>query len=301
MSTFIKRIIGTSFDDESIFQKKISKLDYTYVIYGKEVCPTTKKPHLQFFIILGKKKRFTAVAKRLSCHIEPAKGTDKECVDYCSKDGCVTQFGNLPLSQPSKQEAQQQQWQELLKAAKDRQLELIATKNPRLFVQNFHRWKSIGDHYLQSFPKVESRTCIWLHSRKSGTGKSRWCEQNFPNAYRKSLTSKFFQGYVDQDTILIEDLDTSHVSFGHDLKLWGDIYPLLVEIKQFHVYLVHRRLIVTSNYEIAELWQDQRLVDAIRRRFLEFRVVEWENNDALVWHRGDQGYLNNFMLNYDFF
>lgn len=300
MNVFVTRIIGTSFDEPMEFQNKLQKLDFKYYTFGIELCPTTQRKHCQFFAILNKKKRLSSLRKKLSCHTESARGTNDQCIKYCQKDGDFIQFGELPVE---KQESGPQRWQELLDLAKNRQMNLIAKNDPKMFVLHFHRWKAIQDHFPQQFPSVESRVCIWLWSKQSGVGKSRWCETRFPNAYRKSLTSKFFQGYVDQETILIEDIDTSCASFGHDLKLWGDIYPLLVEVKCSHVYLTHRRLIVTSNYKIAELWTCPRLVNALNRRFLTFEVLDWDDdvNDAYVSHNFKTGYLNNFLMNYEFF
>lgn len=301
MNVFVTRIIGTSFEDLDDFKKKVQKLDNKYYIIGKEICPTTGRKHLQFFIILNKKKRLSSLRKKLLCHTEQARGTNDECINYCKKDNDFIQYGDS--NSVEKQESKQQQWLTLLNLAKGRQMNQIAENDPRMFVLHFHRWKAIQDHFPQKFPSVESRVSIWLWSKQSGVGKSRWCESHFPDSYRKSLTSKFFQGYVNQDTVLIEDLDTSCAAFGHDLKLWADIYPLLVEVKCSHVYLTHRRLIVTSNYKISELWNCPRLVNALLRRFHVFEVLDWDDdtNDAYVSFNHKTGYLRNFLSNYDFF
>lgn len=301
MNIFVTRILGTSFEDMDTFKNRLQKLDIKYYVIGKEICPTTKRNHLQFFVLLNKKKRLTSLRKKLACHTEQARGTIEQCVAYCKKDDDFIQFGDYASA--DKPESKSQQWLTLLNLAKSRQMNQIADSDPKMFVLHFHRWKAIQDHFPQKFPTVESRVSIWLWSKQSGVGKSRWCDTYFPESYRKSLTSKFFQGYVNQDTVLIEDLDTSCVNFGHDLKLWADIYPLLVEVKCSHVYLTHRRLIVTSNYRIGELWNCPRLINALKRRFHIFEVIEWseEENDALVYYDSKTGYLKNFLFNYDFF
>jgi len=300
MQSFLTKFCGTSFDDMDVFEKKIRKLDFKYFVIGDEICPTTKRPHRQYFVILNKKKRFSSLQKQLKCHIEPTRGTDKQAADYCKKDGVFIQSGEEPVDSSPKVSGPQQ-WQALLDLAVDHRFEEIRHLDPRMFVTHFHRWKAIQDHFPRQFPRVESRTSIWIWCSKSGVGKSRWCDSRFPEAYRKSLTSKFFQGYLNQDTILIEDIDTSCASFGHDLKLWADIYPLLVEVKGSHVYLQHRRLIVTSNYRIGEIFSDTKLIQALYRRFHVVHAEGWEDNDLVVSTDDYRGLLNNYLYNIDFF
>jgi hypothetical protein len=57
-------------------------------------------------------------------------------------------------------------------------------------------------------------------------------------------------------------------TLGHYLKIWGDRYPCNGEVKGNTVPLMHKVLVVTSNYLPTELWPDDaELVNAISRRF----------------------------------
>lgn len=69
---------------------------FKYLIYGKEICPTTGTPHLQGFIQLTKKARFSVVKKILGdkYHIEPAMYPE-HAVEYCKKDGEWNDFGKF--------------------------------------------------------------------------------------------------------------------------------------------------------------------------------------------------------------
>jgi len=46
------------------------------------------------------------------------------------------------------------------------------------------------------------------------------------------------------------------ICLGHYLKIWGDHYACTGEVKGGTVPLVHKRLIITSNYSIAELFKE---------------------------------------------
>jgi len=67
-----------------------------YFLYGKEITPTTNKKHLQGFIQLDKKRRFSQVKKLLpsSIHLEACKSNEKDNKDYCMKDGDFVEWYN---------------------------------------------------------------------------------------------------------------------------------------------------------------------------------------------------------------
>lgn len=67
-----------------------------YIIYGKEIAPTTGTPHLQGFLQLPKKLRLGGVKKLLGdkYHIDPAD-FPAAAVIYCKKDGEWTEHGKF--------------------------------------------------------------------------------------------------------------------------------------------------------------------------------------------------------------
>lgn len=68
---------------------KCSKENVKY-IFGREICPDTKKPHLQCFCEFPKKMRWRTVFKDIlpdDVHRGPCKGTFMDNFNYCSKDG----------------------------------------------------------------------------------------------------------------------------------------------------------------------------------------------------------------------
>jgi hypothetical protein len=78
--------------------KKFSLTDEIRGIgWGREVCPTTGKEHLQGMIQVFKQSRFKAIIKLLGGNvwIKVARGTVEQCKEYCSKEGLYTQYGNF--------------------------------------------------------------------------------------------------------------------------------------------------------------------------------------------------------------
>ena len=71
--------------------------DYTYCVVGKEV-GKDGTPHLQGFVMLTKRVRFTKIKGFLPrAHIEPMFGNSQQAADYCKKDGDYEEHGTFTL------------------------------------------------------------------------------------------------------------------------------------------------------------------------------------------------------------
>jgi len=71
--------------------------DFAYVIYGKEICPTTGRKHLQGYFQLKKPTKVLSMkpfkVEGRSKYCKPAGGSLEECVTYAKKDGDVYERG----------------------------------------------------------------------------------------------------------------------------------------------------------------------------------------------------------------
>lgn len=100
-----------------------------------------------------------------------------------------------------------------------------------------------------------------------GTGKSRKARDEHPGLYDK-LLNKWWDGYVDEETVLIDDIDTSHTTMGLFLKRYTDHYPFRAEYKGGSKVIRPKTIIVTSNYTIEEIFgSNTQMSAAIKRRF----------------------------------
>lgn len=78
----------------------------TYLVFGKETCPTTSTPHLQGFVIFSSNKRFNAaksfLGNRVHLQIRSPRSTNEQAAEYCKKDGDYEEFGQLPANTQGK-------------------------------------------------------------------------------------------------------------------------------------------------------------------------------------------------------
>lgn len=74
----------------------LTGLNASYIIYGEEVCPKSKKGHWQGYVEFASAKTFTAVTKAApkGIHWEYRRGSQKQAIEYCMKDGEFTELGD---------------------------------------------------------------------------------------------------------------------------------------------------------------------------------------------------------------
>jgi len=250
-------------------------IDCRYIVYGKEIAPTTGTPHLQGFICFEEAKTLKSVIKKLpGAHLEAVR-YQQQAIDYCKKDGLFTERGTPPISQEEKGKNEKRRWDDIRVAAEEGRDEDIPAdirfNSPRII--DYHRNKFLRSQHLN-----DTETPMLWYYGPSGSGKSRKAREENPDAFLKTC-NKWWCGYVDQSTVLIEDFDKIHNVLVHHLKIWGDRYPFPAEVKGGSIKIRPKKIIVTSNYHPSEIWTEPSDLEPILRRFT---VVEFPQGEAGV-------------------
>lgn len=110
-------------------------------------------------------------------------------------------------------------------------------------------------------------------------GKSRTARRENPGFYTKMPGNNLWEGYDDQDTILIEDFSPYDIKQSNDLKIWCDRYAFRARVLYGTLVIRPKKIIITSQYHPSEIWDDQKTVDAIMDRFVMRKMEKLEPVD----------------------
>jgi len=237
-------------------------IDCTYVVYGKEV-GESGTPHLQGYIRFPTQRTVSSVIKKIGgAHIEIKKGTCEQAIAYCKKDGDVYERGEVPKTQLQKGELNKRRFEEAFNAAKEGRFDDIPKD---LQTRYYSTYKKIREDYLPKPTPLTTLDHEWRYG-PTGTGKSRSAQEAYPEAYLKKANTKWWDGYIDQEVVIIDDFDKYHVQLGYELKIWLDHYPFIAERKGGSAMIRPKKIIITSNYHPGHIWDDEKTLDPILRR-----------------------------------
>jgi len=110
-------------------------------MYGREICPITKRNHLQGFLHLKKPMRITEIKIICKPHLEACHGNEEQNIKYCSKDNLIYKWG---FPKPLKLITPDKVWQIKI-------LEILKTD-------------------------PDDRKVYWFWSQNGGVGKSQFCK-----------------------------------------------------------------------------------------------------------------------------
>jgi len=237
--------------------------DHRYLIVGKEGAGEGSTPHVQGFVIWTATRRLASLKRLLArAHWEVACGSTLSNYDYCSKEGDFQELGDRP-GEPGQAGGakEKERWAQAKRAATEGDLESVP---PDIYLRFYRTLKEIKKDHMVAAPDAQGVTGQWLWGAP-GTGKSRDARALYPGAYLK-MQNKWWDGYQGEEAVILDDFDCKEL--GHHLKIWGDRYAFIAENKGGALQIRPKHIIITSNYTIEQLFdQDAEMCAAIKRRF----------------------------------
>lgn len=240
--------------------ERICALECVYLSVGEEV-GASGTPHLQGFIYFKSQRSFDAVRKLLCCHVEIAKSLGPAIL-YTQKDGKFFEKGKRPQTQEEKGVGEKKRYERAWELAKEGKIEEI---DADIRVRHFNTLKKIRAEYQVVPESIEVMENEWYWG-KTGTGKSRKAREENPGAYIKNA-NRWWDGYVDQDVVIIDEWSPSHHVLADYLKKWADHHPFAAETKGGMLCIRPKKLIITSNYAPSDCFEKEEDLEPIRRRF----------------------------------
>lgn len=223
-------------------------LESNYIIFSKEIAPTTGTPHLQGYIQVDRQTTIKALSKKMKrCAIFIAKGTAQENQTYIRKNnnqevqeqGTVTFQGNRTDLETIRDLVIQGTSMSTICRS-------CTTFQGLRFAEHLYKYLEIERNWK---PHVS-----WYYG-KSGSGKTRSAiEQLAPVYYTCPDNLKFMEGYDGQENVLLDELREATIPYHHLLKLL-DRYPYRVEVKGSSRQFLAKKIIITSQFHPNTLYR----------------------------------------------
>ncbi len=246
-------------DWESIFETKKDVI--RYIIFGKEICPKTKKLHYQVFIQFVNAKAMGGVKRTVGSkkiHCEKCWADEKSNVRYCSKDGDFKELGQW------KTMGGRTDLEHIKKMCLDQEDDLqIANTHFGSFIR-YHtgiaKYKQlVNKEKTKSFRKVE----VILIKGPTNTNKTRTAMKDATFKIQGSQL-QWWDGYNQEKTICIDE-------YSNDVKITNllsllDGYQLRLPIKGAFTYANWTKVYITTNLMELHTQAIEEHQDALMRR-----------------------------------
>lgn len=223
-----------------------------YLVYQRELCPTTKKEHWQGYVEFFNPVALSTLRKKIfdeKVRLFERNGTPEQAAEYCKKTDSrkagteYTEHGTMSAA------GERTDLAELARqvTAGERTVDQIA-------VDNAHAVHSYG-RVLDRLEMIRNRstqrkwkTNVCVIYGPTGTGKTEIVHGIEDDVYVKNLDEEWWEGYVGQEAVLLDDFRGT-IRFSELLRLL-DRHPLSVKqrYKQGGQPFVAKRIYITSAF-----------------------------------------------------
>lgn len=226
-----------------------------------EVAPSTGFRHWQLLVAYPKKVTLSRVKETYGsqCHAEMSRSSAADAYvwkEETSVEGTKFEFGRRAHRQNVSTD-----WDAIWLSAKSGDLEAVPSN---IRVQHYRTLRCIASDYGSCPPMVRKCYLFW---GVTGSGKSRlaW-EQAGMDAYSKDPRTKFWDGYRDHRSVVLDEFRGA-IDIAHLLR-WLDRYPVRVEIKGSTTPLLMETIWITSNLHPKDWYPglDEDTLNALLRR-----------------------------------
>lgn len=260
-----RKFLITSYDCYATYNEIKAKLErdeqVKYFIGQYEMCPQSERLHLQCYLVFKDPQRWSRVQQILGdadAHCEEQRGSDQDCIDYCSKEDTrfegPYEFGvRERLGQGTRNDVR-----DLINTIESgSDLRSIVKQHPVQFLK-FHKGIDImlqfRDGEIENkFEQLE----VIVYWGTPGCGKTRRAREEAGKFYLVPVPSRgqpvWFDGYLGEHTIVIDDFDGSWIDFAMLLRILDGYNLERFAKKGGFVFKQWKRVFITSN-QMPENW-----------------------------------------------
>lgn len=214
--------------------------------------------HYQMCVCYENAKTIRSVSKIYTrAHIEHVKFIDK-AIEYCSKEETRIDGPWEEGTKPSNKQGERNDLSQLFKDINNKMTyKEICQKYPNQIMRYYKGIKELKMNYTED--RNSKPTVVWIHG-KAGIGKTKHVYSKFRDIFVKSANHKWWDGYDQQECILIDDFDHWHGGFKDLLRLL-DRYPYMGETKGGMVKINSPYIYITSDSSPQDLFSSPFLIN----------------------------------------
>lgn len=241
----------TDFDTSSSREEWLKAIECSYIVWGRERCPSTGREHLQGTICFPNPRTLKPVIKLLAPnHVEPCKDLQAS-IKYCKKDGDFKEYGTEPKGQGTRTDLKN--IRDELKTGKSF-LDLIESDSLKSY-SHIRMAQTLETYYA---PKRNFKPEVRWYYGTTGTGKTRSVFEEFPpddiyNRASRDNGTLWFTGYKREKVMLLDDFRADMFKFNNLLRFL-DRYPYDLRIHGGVVPFVSSIIIITSPYHPRDVY-----------------------------------------------
>lgn len=264
---------------EEIYLKTWLEHGADYLVFGRERGDNGVF-HFQGYVELTNRQRLSGVRKLSKrAHWEPRRGTQRESIEYCKKDGDFFQTGVPTEDRQGRRTDLESIRLEIDAGATSADIASRHFSQWCIYRRSFDEYRALGN-----LPRHRPGLKVFVLKGPSGSGKSSYVFSRFEDLWiSTSPVLRWFDGYTGQKTALIDDF-SGECPFRFLLRIL-DIYPMRVEIKGGHVSWNPDIIFITTNKSIEEWYHGEKDVTPIIRRVTYLvDMEELENSEINTKH-----------------
>ncbi len=243
---------------------KFKLIECNFIIIAKET-GESGTPHLQGVIRFKRTYRMTGLRRNFSdrAHWEPADEFEA-AVNYCMKED------EKPFIKDHRKQGQRNDLTLACETIKTGGIIALARDDPATFVKYHGGFAKLAAMFQE--PRSTVPHVTWLYGC-TGSGKTRYVHDKHESLFVAHSTYKWWDGYRQQEAILIDDMRASYAPFNILLKIF-DRYPMQVEVKGAFTQLNSPYIYVTSQYPPDEVYnREARSGEDIKQLFRRISKV----------------------------
>jgi len=234
-----------------------------YMALGFHVGVKSKLPHVHIALEYKSVRVMPKFNKRI--HWDERKGTLRQALDYLNKEDKLEERGDRPRLDQKIATT----FEDMYEDAKQG----IIHPQTMIYVRYRNYFDNLANAAQLPYTwdgELNTKN-LWLWG-PAGTGKSSFvvnaARAEGKTVYKKRK-NKWWDGYVGQDYVLIEDIDPKDCEFLTSMiKEWADRQDFLGEVKGGTIRIEPRyRLVITSNHSMVKCFPDEADLEALERRF----------------------------------